>query len=140
KDTTITYPHTKQCREDKTYQNATVTHDYKKNPDRRIVICLDMGHHTRDQQDPIKDVVRYKDRIFDMHFKNVTEASGKGTTCELSRGVIDIPAYMKALSKIKYEGVCSLEFEKDMKDPLAGISESVGYFKGVADCQNVEVL
>ncbi|HLQ99463.1 MAG TPA: sugar phosphate isomerase/epimerase [Sphingobacterium sp.] len=126
--------------EDKVYPNATVIHDYIKNLDRRIGICFDMGHHTRDQQDPIKDVVRYKDRIFDMHFKNVTEASGKGTTCELSRGVIDIPAYMKALSKIKYEGVCSLEFEKDMKDPLAGISESVGYFKGVADCQNVEVL
>jgi hypothetical protein len=27
--------------------------------------------------------------------------------------------------------MCSLEFEKDGTDPLVGIAESVGYFKGV---------
>jgi len=27
--------------------------------------------------------------------------------------------------------MCSLEFEKNAEDPLAGIAESVGYFKGV---------
>ena len=38
---------------------------------------------------------------------------------------------MKALEKIKYKGFCSLEFEKDMTDPLPGIAESAGYFRGV---------
>jgi sugar phosphate isomerase/epimerase len=63
--------------------------------------------------------------------KNVTAADAKGSTCELGRGVIDIPAFVKELLKIKYLGVCSIEFEKDMKDPLAGIAESVGFFRGV---------
>lgn len=126
--------------EDKVYPNATVIYNYIKNLDSRIGICFDMGHNMRDNHDPIKDVVRYKDRIFDMHFKNVTQAAAEGTTTELSRGVIDIPTYMKTLNKIKYNGVCSLEFEKDMKDPLAGISESVGYFKGVADTQKIKVF
>ena len=85
----------------------------------------------RDGEDPIKDLIRYRERIFDLHLKNVTAATADGTTCELGRGVIDIPAFTKALRKIKYEGCCSLEFEKDMKDPLAGLAESVGYFRGV---------
>ena len=49
----------------------------------------------------------------------------------MGRGVIDIPKFVATLRKIKYSGMCSLEFEKDMKDPLAGIAESIGYFKGV---------
>jgi sugar phosphate isomerase/epimerase len=35
------------------------------------------------------------------------------------------------LKKIQYKGVCSIEFEKDMGDPLPGIAESTGYFKAV---------
>ncbi len=27
--------------------------------------------------------------------------------------------------------MCSIEFEKDMIDPLPGMAESIGYFKGV---------
>ena len=38
---------------------------------------------------------------------------------------------VKALNKISYKGYCSIEFEKDMKDALPGIAESVGYFSGV---------
>jgi inosose dehydratase len=119
--------------EDKLYPNATVIVDLVKNLDPRIGLCFDMGHNMRDGHDPIKDLKRYKDRIFDIHLKNVTAAAAEGKTCELGRGVIDIPAFVAMLRKIKYQGVCSLEYEKDMKDPLAGIAESVGYFRGVTD-------
>jgi hypothetical protein len=34
---------------------------------------------------------------------------------------------------VRYSGVCSLEYEKDMADPFAGIAESIGYFRGVMD-------
>lgn len=49
------------------------------------------------------------------------------------QGVINIPAFVRMLRKVKYNGACSLEHEKDMNDPLAGIAESIGYFKGVMD-------
>ncbi len=119
--------------EDKIYPNATVIYNHIKDLDARMGMCFDMGHNVRDGQDSIKDLVRYKHRIFDIHLKNVTAASADGKTCELGRGVIDIPKFVLALKKIKYPGVCSLEFEKDMKDPLAGIAESAGYFRGVLD-------
>ena len=53
----------------------------------------------------------------------------------MGRGIIDIPKVVEALRKIKYSGKCSLEFEKDMEDPVAGIAESIGYFKGVMACR-----
>ena len=40
---------------------------------------------------------------------------------------------LKVLRKIKYDGVCSLEYEKDMDKPLAGITESINYFRKVMD-------
>ncbi|UIR57032.1 sugar phosphate isomerase/epimerase [Sphingobacterium sp. SRCM116780] len=117
--------------EDKIYPNATVVYNHIKNLDGRMGLCFDMGHNVRDAQDSVKDLIRYKDRIFDIHLKNVTTANAEGNTCELGRGIIDIPKFVSGLKKIKYLGVCSLEFEKDMKDPLAGLAESAGYFNGV---------
>lgn len=119
--------------EDKLYPNATVIYELVKNLDERMGLCFDMGHNMRDGEDPILDLERYQDRIFDVHLKNVTAATEKGTTCELGRGVIDIPAFVKMLRKINYRGKCSLEYEKDMRDPLAGLAESTGYFRGVVD-------
>jgi len=118
---------------DKLYPNAVTVYNLVKDLDPRIGICFDMGHDARYGNDPIADLEKYQKRIFDIHLKNVTAATKEGTTCELGRGVIDIPLFVKTLRKIKYSGMCSLEYEKDMKDPLAGIAESVGYYKGV--CQ-----
>lgn len=119
--------------EDKLYPNATVTVNLIKDLDKRIGLCFDMGHNIRDGHDPIADLKKYKDRIFDIHLKNVTAAAAEGKTCELGRGVIDIPAFVRMLRKVKYSGKVSLEYEKDMKTPLQGISESVGYYRGVVD-------
>jgi len=119
--------------EDKLYPDATSIYSRVKNLDKRLGLCFDMGHNLRYGKDPMADIERYHDRIFDLHLKNITAAAAEGKTCELSRGIIDIPKFIKTLRKVKYSGMCSLEYEKDMKDPLAGIAESVGYYKGVVD-------
>lgn len=116
------------------YPNATDIWNHIKDLDRRMGICLDIGHTIRDGHDPSVDVKRYSDRIFDIHTKDVDEASKAGKTVETGRGVIDIPGFVATLRKIKYSGKCSLEFEKNMKDPLPGIAESIGYFRGVMAC------
>jgi inosose dehydratase len=117
----------------KLWPNASSVIDAVKNMDARMGLCFDMGHDARFGDNPIADLEKYAKRIFDIHLKNVTAASKEGKTCELGRGVIDIPAFVSMLRKIKYDGSCSLEYEKDMKDPLAGIAESVGYFRGVCE-------
>lgn len=113
------------------FPTATEIWDHIKNLDPGIGICLDIGHTTRAGEDPAKDAARYASRLFDMHIKDVTAASKEGKTIEMGRGIIDIPGLVATLRKIKYKGMCSLEFEKDMDDPIAGIAESIGYFRGV---------
>ena len=39
---------------------------------------------------------------------------------EVGRGIIDFSAVVKALRKVDFKGLCSIEFEKDMTDPLPG--------------------
>lgn len=113
------------------YPNATDIWNHIKDLDPRMGICIDIGHTTRDGHDPSEDIMKYKSRIYDVHIKDVDKDSKEGKTVEIGRGIIDIPKVITTLRKIKYSGKCSLEFEKDMKDPLAGIAESIGYFKGV---------
>jgi sugar phosphate isomerase/epimerase len=113
------------------FPNATDIWNHIKDMDPRMGICLDIGHTIRDGADPSFDAERYAKRLLDVHIKDVTGATKEGRTIEMGRGVIDIPKFVATLRKINYTGMCSLEFEKDMKDPLAGIAESIGYFKGV---------
>jgi inosose dehydratase len=113
------------------FPNATDIWNHIKDMDPRMGICLDIGHTVRDGQDPSVDVERYASRIFDIHTKDVDGATKTGKTVETGRGIIDIPKFIKTLRKIKYSGKCSLEFEKEMKDNLPGIAESIGYFRGV---------
>ena len=119
--------------EDKLYPSPEVAYNLIKNKDARMGLCLDIGHAERAGVDLIKAVLKYNKRILDMHIKDVTEAAQDGKAIEVGRGIINFPALVRALRKIKYPGHCGIEFEKDMKDPLPGIDESVGYFKGVKD-------
>lgn len=115
------------------FPNAKSVYDAVKNLDKRMGLCFDMGHDRRYGDDPIADLKKYRDRIFDIHLKNVTAAAKEGKTTQLSRGIINIPAFIAMLRTVKYDGHCALEYEKDMDDPMAGLAESVGYFRGVSD-------
>jgi inosose dehydratase len=117
------------------YPNATDIWNHIKDLDPKIGICIDIGHTLRDGADPAKDILKYGKRIYDVHIKDVDKASKEGRTVEMGRGIIDIPAVVAALRKIKFTGSCSLEYEKDAQDPLAGVAESIGYWKGVTACR-----
>jgi len=117
------------------YPNATDIWSHIKDLDSRIGICIDIGHTTRDGEDPSVDIKKYANRIYDIHIKDVDKSAKEGTTIEMGRGIIDIPKVVATLREIKFSGSCSLEFEKDMNDPLPGIAESIGYFKGVMACE-----
>ena len=96
-------------------------------------ICLDIGHNLRAGADPIRDLKRYRKRIFDIHIKDVTLPTKAGKAIELGRGIIDFRAFVKMLRRVDYKGALSLEYEKDMTDPFVGIAESIGYFRAVQD-------
>ncbi len=117
--------------EDKVYPTPESAYEKLKELDKRIGLCLDVGHAQRAGIDPSEAARQYADRLLDLHIKDVTAATAEGTTVEMGRGVIDIPKLVRTLLDIKYTGIASFEFEKDEQDPLPGVAESVGYVRGV---------
>jgi len=116
---------------DKIYPTPGSAYKKIKHLDRRVGLCNDIGHTQRAGVDPSESILKYADRLIDVHIKDVSRATKEGKAVEVGRGVIDIPKFIRTLKKINYTGVVSFEYEKDAADPLAGLAESVGYVKGV---------
>lgn len=116
---------------DELYTSPSNVYEKIKALDSRIGLCIDIGHVVRIKEDPSVWATRFKDRLFDVHLKDVTKAEADGTPLEVGRGVIDIPGFLKTVVDIKYKGTLSLEYEKDGDDPMPGAAESIGYVRGV---------
>jgi inosose dehydratase len=117
--------------EDKLYPSPVDVYNHIRDLDPRMGLCLDIGHAARAGADPVKVVQDYGPRIFDLHVKDLAVISREAKPIELGRGVLDIPGLLKELITMHYAGVCSIEHEMDMNDPLPGIAESAGFFRGV---------
>jgi inosose dehydratase len=117
--------------EDKLYPGPKQVWDQIKDRDARMGLCLDVGHALRAGTEPDEAVKMYSKRLFDLHIKDVVAREKTASVTEIGRGVINYPALIKALEHVKYNGMISVEYEKNMKDPLVGIAESVGYVRGV---------
>jgi inosose dehydratase len=116
---------------DKVYPTPSSIIEKINNLDKRIGLCMDIGHTMRAGIDPSVPARKYADRLLDLHIKDVSAANKDGHAVEMGRGVIDIPAFFRTLISIGYDGKASFEYEKDAKDPLPGLAESVGYARGV---------
>jgi inosose dehydratase len=116
---------------DEMYSSPADVHAKIKDLDKRIGFCIDIGHVIRIGQDPIAFIEKYKDRLYDLHMKDVDKRAADGGAIEVGRGVIPIPEVVKALKKINYQGVVAFEYEKDGKDPVPGLAESIGYVRGI---------
>jgi sugar phosphate isomerase/epimerase len=99
--------------------------------DRRLGLCMDVGHTQRSGVDPAESAEKYFDRLFDVHIKDVSASTAQGQTVEIGRGVIDVPKLLRTLTRLGFKGTLALEYEKDAKDPLPGSAESIGYLRGV---------
>ncbi|WP_339793396.1 TIM barrel protein [uncultured Imperialibacter sp.] len=116
---------------DDLYRSPKDVYEKVKGLDKRIGLCMDIGHVVRIGEDPSVWAEKFKDRIYDIHLKDEDKAQEDGKPLEIGRGVTDIPAFLKTMIKVGYTGYMSLEYEKDGKDPLAGAAESFGYVRGV---------
>ena len=99
--------------------------------DKRIGLCIDVGHTARAGVDPAESIVQCQERLYDVHMKDISAMGDKNTPIEAGRGILDSKSILAALLKIKYQGLVGFEYEKDGKDPVPGLAESVGYTKGL---------
>jgi len=116
---------------DDVYPGPDTIYEKVKDLDKRVGICMDIGHTRRIEQDPAKMALKYAERLHDVHLKDVDKTGAEGECVEFGRGIVDMPAFLKAMKKIQYDGILSLEYEKDPDAPMLGLAESVGYSRGI---------
>jgi inosose dehydratase len=99
--------------------------------DKRIGLCIDVGHTARAKVNPAEAIVKCRERLYDLHFKDISSTEPNGQTVEAGRGVLDLKSIVQALLKIQYPYLFSIEYEKDADDPLPGLAETVGYARAL---------
>ncbi len=99
--------------------------------DKRIGLCIDVGHTARAGVNPAEAIIKCKERLYDVHLKDISALGNRNTPIEGGRGILDLKAILAALLKINYQGLAGYEYEKDGKDPLPGLTETLGYTKGL---------
>jgi len=117
--------------EDKRWPRPQDAYAAIKSRDKRLGLCIDVGHTTRTGTDPVQACRECRDRLYDMHVKDLLAATDKESQTEVGRGVIDFPGLFKTLIEIGYQGQVGLEYEINAKNPLPGMIESMAYMRGV---------
>jgi sugar phosphate isomerase/epimerase len=117
--------------EDKRWPRPQDAYAAIKSRDKRLGLCIDVGHTTRTGTDPVRACRECRDRLYDMHVKDLLAATDKESQTEVGRGVLDFPGLFKTLIEIGYQGQVGLEYEINAKNPLPGMIESMAYMRGV---------
>jgi sugar phosphate isomerase/epimerase len=117
--------------EDKWYPKPDDAYDAIKRRDGRMGLCVDIGHTSRTGTDFVKAIVAYKDRVLDLHVKDLSDPMNKDSQVEVGRGAFDFPRLFRALLEIGYAGQVGLEYEIKETSPLPGMIESIAYMRGV---------
>ena len=98
--------------------------------DRRIGLCMDIGHTFRMREDLVADVKKTRDRLYSMHLKDLDSERVDAKGVPVGTGVLPIVPLLQELVRSGYTGELQLEYEIDSKDPLPGMGESLGFVRG----------
>lgn len=99
--------------------------------DPRLGICVDLAHVVRSGLDPVQQLRLVKDRVLDVHIRDVTAAAKEGHSCRPGTGIFDFKSSLETLIEMGYGGIVSIEYEAEKEEPLAGHAETKGYINGV---------
>jgi sugar phosphate isomerase/epimerase len=117
--------------EDKRWPRPQDAYAAIKSRDQRLGLCIDIGHTTRTGTDPVQACRECRDRLYDMHVKDLASKTEKESQVAVGRGVIDFPGLFRTLIEIGYQGQVGLEYEINARNPLPGMIESMAYMRGV---------
>src|SRR5947208_14611969 len=94
--------------------------------------CLDTGHLIRAAQlgknlDPAEQVRIMGARNFGMHLKD--HDNERKTDVVFGKGVLDVPAVLKALRNVNFKGYIAIEYEANPDNPSPDMKACVEVFK-----------
>ncbi len=93
-----------------------------------IGACLDTGHLIRAAQlgkklDPAEQIRTMGKRNFGLHLKD--HDNERRTDVVYGKGVLDVPAVLKALRDVRFDGCISIEYEANPDEPSADVRDCV---------------
>ena len=102
--------------------------------DKRVGLCLDVGHGFRAGENPAETIRQCHERIYEVHLRD-TAVTGGGMKdpqpTVIGHGLLDFRAIIAALLEVKYEFQAEFEYEKKEDNRVPGLAESVGYIRGL---------
>lgn len=102
--------------------------------DKRVGLCLDVGHGFRAGENPAQTVHVASERLYEVHLRDTVVKGGEMKDPQptvIGHGLLDFPAIITALLAVKYQGRAEFEYEKKEDDRVPGLAESVGYIRGL---------
>ena len=117
--------------EDKVFPSSTDAFKLIKNLDKRIGLCVDVGHEVRTGSDLLKVFEQVNSRLMDVHVKDLTNLREAKSQVPVGDGNIPLAAMFKHLKKVGYTGNVMLEYEIDADNPLPGMQKSFSYMRGI---------
>jgi len=98
--------------------------------DRKIGVCMDIGHTFRMHEDLVADVKQIRSRLYSIHFKDLDSDKLDAKGVPVGTGVLPVVPLLSELLRLPYRGEIQLEYEVEPKDPVPGMAESLGFMRG----------
>lgn len=117
--------------EDKQFPTPESVLQIVHNMDRRVGLCIDVGHTARTGVDVVESIRQAGPRLLAMHIKDLANMSEKESQVAVGEGKMPIPQIFLALIGMGYKGQVDLEYEIKENDPMPGMQESFSYMRGV---------
>lgn len=88
--------------------------------------CTDTGHFLRSGVDPVDAIKLLKGRVFGLHVKDFVSEEEEAIAGD---GKLNLKALIAELNEQEFKGTCSIEYELDKEDPIAGIQKGLDNIK-----------
>jgi sugar phosphate isomerase/epimerase len=102
--------------------------------DKRVGLCLDVGHGFRAGENPAQTIRQCSERIYEVHLRDTAVAGGTMKDPQptiIGHGLLDFRSIIAALLEVKYSYQAEFEYEKKEDNRVFGLAESVGHVRGL---------
>lgn len=119
--------------EDKHFPGPKDVLDAVKGMDRRMGLCIDVGHTTRTGVDVVEwiRIAARERRLYDLHIKDLKDLMDKDSQVPVGEGKMPVREIFAELRRQKFSGGVMLEYEIDAKDPVPGMKKSFEHMRGL---------
>lgn len=112
-----------------TYWNPDTLMHLIEGKSKRLGVCADVGHWVRSGLDPVAGLQTVRDRLMQLHFKDVSKAGLDAEDVVWGTGVTGVEAMLAELIEQGFSGYLSVEYERNPDDNVSEIKESLRFYE-----------